>query len=147
MQKRFLIASLLFIALCLVPAGAHLMELPAKMRMSGDDYFTVQQIYRGWALSGIVVLGALISTAGLAWTSRGARLLPWAIVALACVIAAQVVFWTFTFPANQATSNWTVQPERWESLRMRWEYSHAAGALLNLVALLSLLGATARAID
>ncbi|HEV8657074.1 MAG TPA: hypothetical protein VGS96_00470 [Thermoanaerobaculia bacterium] len=37
---------------------AHLFELPNKIGLSRDDYPTVQQIYRGWALAGILVLGA-----------------------------------------------------------------------------------------
>jgi hypothetical protein len=48
------------------------------------------------------------------------------------------VFWTFTFPANQQTDNWTVLPENWTTLRMHWEYSHAAGAVLNLIAFIAL---------
>jgi len=36
---------------------------------------------------------------------------------------------------NQATQNWTVLPSNWAELRARWEYSHAASALLNLAAL------------
>jgi hypothetical protein len=38
-------------ALALVPAGAHLFELPNKIGLSQDRYFIVQSIYRGWALS------------------------------------------------------------------------------------------------
>jgi hypothetical protein len=45
-----------------------------------------------------------------------------------------VVFWAFTFPANRATRNWTQAPRHWEALRRKWEYSHAASAVLNLVA-------------
>jgi hypothetical protein len=44
--------SLLFAALALAPALAHLLELPNKIGLSRDNYLVVQQIYRGWALSG-----------------------------------------------------------------------------------------------
>jgi hypothetical protein len=54
--------SLLFAALALAPALAHLLELPNKIGLSRDDYLIVQQIYRGWALLGFVVAGALLST-------------------------------------------------------------------------------------
>jgi hypothetical protein len=57
---RFL--SLLFVALALAPSMAHLLELPNKIHLSRDEYLTVQQIYRGWALLGIVVVVALLST-------------------------------------------------------------------------------------
>jgi hypothetical protein len=49
--------------------------------------------------------------------------------------ASLVVFFVWTFPTNQATANWTVVPENWQELRRQWEYSHAAGAALNLLAL------------
>lgn len=138
-SRYFLIASLLFVALAWGPSAAHLLELPAKIGLSQGDYLTVQQIYRGWALLGFVVIGALVSTAGLAWTSRGSGWAPSAFAALACVVGAQILFWFFTFPANQATANWTMLPADWEALRTQWEYSHAAAAGLNLLAFLSLL--------
>lgn len=63
----------------------------------------------------------------------------WALIAFLCIAGTQIVFWTFTFPANQATDNWTVLPEHWEKLRRQWEYSHAAGAGLDLIALIALI--------
>jgi hypothetical protein len=45
-------------ALALVPAGAHFFELPNKIELAQDHYFIVQNIYRGWALFGIVVVPA-----------------------------------------------------------------------------------------
>jgi hypothetical protein len=43
-------SSLLFAALALAPALAHLLELPNKIGLARDHYLTVQQIYRVWAL-------------------------------------------------------------------------------------------------
>jgi hypothetical protein len=37
------------------------------------------------------------------------------------------------------TANWTFLPGDWWELRKRWEYSHAASAVLNLVALVALI--------
>jgi hypothetical protein len=53
-----------------------------------------------------------------------------------------VVFFNYTFPANQATANWTVIPEGWERLRATWEYSHAVNALINTAAFLATAIAT-----
>jgi hypothetical protein len=128
--------SVVFVALALAPSLAHLLELPHKIRMSRDAYFTVQQIYRGWSLLGIVIFLALAATLLLTIVSRGnRRAFLWALVAFVAVAATQGVFWAFTFPTNRATDNWTSRPADWEALRTRWEYSHAAGAGLNLVAL------------
>jgi hypothetical protein len=132
--------SLLFTALALAPAMAHLLELVHKIQLSREEYLTVQQIYRGWSLLGIVVIGALLSTVLLAILVRKQRTpLMLTLIALLCMVAAQVVFWTLTYPANQATNNWTVLPTNWQELRAQWEYSHATGAGLNLIALITLI--------
>lgn len=67
-----------------------------------------------------------------------------ALAALICLIGAQAVFWIWTFPANQATSNWTTQPEAWQRLRIEWEYSHLAGAVFQTLAMASLVVAVLR---
>lgn len=132
--------SLLFVALALGPSLAHLLELPNKIGLSREAYFTVQQIYRGWAYLGFVVAGALGSTFALALIVRGREHeFAGALSAFLCLVAAQVLFWAFTFPANQATANWTAVPHAWEALRAQWEYSHAAAAVVNLVAFVALL--------
>ena len=51
-------------ALALVPSGAHLFEFPNKMSLGAEQYFIVQNIYRGWSLFGIVLFGALIANLG-----------------------------------------------------------------------------------
>jgi hypothetical protein len=133
--------SLLFTALALAPALAHLLELPNKIGLAREDYLTVQQIYSGWALLGIVVVGALVSTLALVLLVR--KKLPGkfmlALFAFVCLAATQVIFWIYTFPANQQTSNWTVLPDNWMVLRSQWEYSHAASAVLDLIALIALI--------
>jgi hypothetical protein len=132
--------SLLLAALALAPALAHLLELPNKIGLSRDDYLTVQQIYRGWALLGFVVAGALLSTLILTiMVRKRPKEFALTLIAFLCIVGTQMVFWTFTFPANQQTNNWTVLPENWMALRSQWEYSHAASAVLNLIALVALI--------
>jgi hypothetical protein len=132
--------SLLFAAFALVPSGAHLAELTNKMKLGATEYQSVQQIYRGWELFGVVVLGALASTLALTIGLRGhpTAFTP-ALVAFLCIVGTQIVFWTFTFPVNRMTVNWTVLPDNWVDLRARWEYSHAASAGLNATALIALI--------
>jgi hypothetical protein len=132
--------SLLFAALALAPALAHLLELPNKINLSRADYLTVQQLYRGWAWLGIVVVGALLSTLALTIMLRNrGRAFALTLVAFLCIAGTQVVFWTFTFPVNRQTMNWSVMPENWAALRAQWEYSHAAAAVLNCIALVALI--------
>jgi hypothetical protein len=143
--RASLLASLLFTSLALIPAGAHLLSLPNKIGMSATDYLVAQQAYAGWQFVGIAVVAALVSTALLSWFARETpAILPLALLALACVVATQVVFWTMNFPANQQTANWTQLPDHWQTLRRRWEVGHAIAALLNLMALGFLLSANWR---
>lgn len=123
--------ALILTAIALTPAGAHLFALPNKIDLARDDYFIVQNIYRGWALFGVVLIGNVIALAALAIVAR-ARTLPFVLVliSLACQLATLAVFFAFVFPANQATNNWTEIPANWESLRFSWEYGHAASALI-----------------
>jgi hypothetical protein len=135
---RFL--SLVFTVLALIPAGAHLFSLPSKMRLSAEDYLSAQRAYEGWALFGIVILAAILATLALAIAHyRAGRPFLLAALALLCLLATQALFWTFTFPANQATENWTMLPANFEVLRTSWEYSHAGSAVLNFAAFLLLL--------
>lgn len=131
---RFL--AVVLTALALVPGGAHLAALANKMALGQSDYFVVQGIYAGWAFFGVVIIAALLANAvhgyllgragyraGLAWTAS---------VLIAVNLA---VFFAWTFPANQATQNWTATPPDWSALRVQWEYSHAANAVIMLAAL------------
>ena len=132
--------SLFLTALTLGAALAHLFELPNKMALSRDEYLTVQQIYSGWALLGIVVIGALIAILVLAFMVRRIpKVRSLVQIAFACLIGAQIVFWTFTYPTNQVTGNWTFLPDNWMQLRRQWEYSHAGGAILDLIAMTMLI--------
>jgi hypothetical protein len=123
-------------ALALVPSGAHLAALPNKMAMEQTDYFAAQHVYNGWALFGIVLFGALV--ANLAHTIVLRKLgqsFGYALASLLFVAASLVIFFVWTFPTNQATSNWTVVPKNWNELRIQWEYSHAVNAVVTFVAL------------
>ena len=134
------VASLLLATLAMMPAAAHVLELPNKIGLSGIEYLTVQRLYRGWAFARLVVVAALMSMLVLLFMVREfptAFALAW--VAFLCLIGTQLVFWTFTQPVNRVAANWTLLPGDWFELRRRWEYSHAASAALNLVALVALI--------
>ncbi len=131
-------------AVILVPSGAHLFEMPRKIRLDREAYFMVQAIYAGWAWFAIPILAAIVLNGALFVTERrrnpaSARA---ALISALLIIASLGVFFVWVFPANQATANWTRVPDNWQDLRRQWEYGHAANALIVLAALL----ATGRAI-
>jgi hypothetical protein len=132
------VLALLLTALAMIPSGAHLLELSNKIRLTRGEYQTAQKLYRGWQFAGIIVIGALLSTLALTLRLRSEpESFTAAAVAFACIAGTQVIFWSATFPVNRRTVNWTMLPDNWAQLRIRWEYSHAASAVLNLIAFIS----------
>jgi hypothetical protein len=122
-------------AITLVPSGAHLAALPNKINLPQTDYFTVQGIYYGWAILGLLWPAAVIANVFLAFVVRSQHGPLWlAVVAAICFVVMLIIFLMWTLPANQATENWTTIPENWETLRKQWEYSHAANTLIAFAA-------------
>ena len=139
--------SLVFVGLALAPGLAHVLQMPHKMDLSGDDYLHVQQLYAGWAWLGLVVFGALISTLALTVVVRARlRQFTFACVAFGSVLVTQVIFWALTFPVNRETHNWTMLPVNWMALRERWEYSHATAAVFDLIAFIAVVLAVLEAV-
>ena len=123
-------------ALALVPGGAHIFELPNKIGLPEEHYFIVQSIYRGWALFGIVIIAATGANLLLGLMLLRRRAAAWPSLAAAVLLAATLaVFFLWTYPANQATENWTVTTANWQTLREQWELSHALNAILTFMAL------------
>jgi len=139
LTNAFRFLSVLFTAVAMAAGFAHLFELPNKINLSSEDYLIIQQIYRGWALLGVVVVGALVSTLVLTVMVReNYKMFYLTLTATLCIALSLVVFFMLTYPANQQTLNWTRLPENWQELRRRWEYSHATNAGLYFGALITL---------
>jgi hypothetical protein len=131
--------ALVLAAIALVPSGAHLFTLANKVNFGAEQYFIIQNIYRGWDLFGIVLIGSLLANFVLALLLRPRGGIPFifAVLAFGCVVLTLAIFFAWTFPANLATNNWTTIPDHWEQLREQWEYSHAANAVIAFVAFCS----------
>jgi hypothetical protein len=127
-------------ALALVPGGAHAFALLNKIDLTAERYFIVQSIYRGWALFGIVLIGAVLADLALTLMLRRRGGAPFVLALLGfCGVALTlVIFFVWTYPANQATGNWTTVADNWQQLRRQWEYSHAVNAVITFLALCSI---------
>jgi hypothetical protein len=137
--------ALLATALALGGALSHALELPNKINMSRQDYFIAQRAYDGWNRLAYLLAVELAGVLAVIWQYRAEPRVLWpALAALVCFLAAQALFWIWTFPANQATSNWTTQPVDWERLRREWEYSHLVGALFQTLSMTALITAVLR---
>lgn len=126
-------------ALVVIPSGAHLFELPAKIGMAEADYFTVQTIYAGWALFAVVIVAAILANGLLSWSmrKRDQRSSWWALSSALLICLTLVIFFIWVSPGNQATGNWTSIPTDWQTLRRNWEYGHAVNAVIAFTALLA----------
>jgi hypothetical protein len=133
-------------ALAFAPAAAHLFALPNKIDLAQEPYFVTQNVYRGWALLGVLTFAAPAVNIALALMLRDDRAaFVLALAAFLCGLATIAIFFTWTYPANVATDNWTAVPDNWARLRAQWEYSHAASALLTFAALCCVTVAVLRA--
>lgn len=138
-------AAIVVTAFALGAALAHALELPNKMQMTREQYFVMQRAYDGWNRLAVVLAAELAAMLALVLLyRREMRVLRPVLAAIGFLLAAQAVFWLWTFPANEATAQWTLQPANWEALRYQWEYSHLAGAGFQLLTLCALVIAVLR---
>ncbi len=135
-MRALQLVAVMLIGLELAPTGAHFFEMWNKIGLTQQQYFTVQQLYRGWAWFGIVLIAAIIANLSAAILLWHRRQRPWpSLVASLLIACTLLVFFVWTDPANQATDNWTMIPADWRMLRRQWELSHAVNAVLTFVAL------------
>jgi hypothetical protein len=149
------IATLMVLVVAMVPALAHALELPGKLRLAREAYFTVQPIYYpGFTFAGFAEPVALLcSLALLVLTPTGSAEFWLTAAAFGALVAMHAVYWLVTHPVNKF---WLRDEQLsaagkgffslgsqagaadWRALRDRWEYSHVARAALSLVGLLAL---------
>ena len=111
--------------------------------MPQEQYFVVQQVYRGWALFGVVLFSNLAVVLALTIALRHERAAFWlALGAWGCLVGSLLIFFVWTHPQNAATENWTVVPAGWTGMRLRWEYSHAANAVVTFIGFCALVLST-----
>jgi hypothetical protein len=158
------VATLLLVALAMVPAVAHALEWPGKKRLPKETYLAVQPIY----YPGFTIVGGLGEFVGMLATLALLFFIPrdtgafwltvWALIAL---VLMHGIFWAFTQPVNKVwlrdqnlsgaaasffrtrASQRDARDVDWRALRNRWEYSHVARAVMALAAFVLLASALA----
>lgn len=156
--------SLVLAALAMVPALAHALELPGKLRLTKEAYFSIQPIYYpGFTIVGISEPVAIIATVLLlVLTPRGSADFWLTLGALVGLIGMHAVYWVFTHPVNnfwlqgeklsdlgsgffslgspsERARQGGTRPVDWTDLRDRWEYSHLARAGLGALSFIALV--------
>jgi hypothetical protein len=152
-----LIIAAFLAAVVMGQALAHAMEMPGKMRLNRDQYYTVQTIYYpGFTIGGIaeplsilaIAVALLLAPAG----SESFWLIAGSLVALALT---HLLFWIVVQPVNRqwlgstklsgAAENFFRTGQAgspasdWTRLRDRWEWGHAARAAAATIGFLLLL--------
>jgi hypothetical protein len=157
------IVTLMLVALTMVPAVAHALEFPGKMRLSKDAYLTVQRIYYpGFTIAGLAEGFSIIAALALVIvTPRHGTAFVLSLTALILLLAMHAVYWMVTAPVNKVwlegeqlgragstffrmnKDDGRPPAAEWTSWRDRWEHSHIARAVLVTVALTLLVSAVA----
>src|SRR5262245_981091 len=153
--------TLVVVAFTMVPALAHALELPGKMRLTKDVYFEVQHIYYpGFTVAGIFgPLSILLMVWLLFLLPRGTGDFWSALAALCGIVAMEAIYWTVIHPVNKVWVKGLAltgtasgffgfgrrHPDSgadavdWTALRNRWEYAHAVRAGLGFLTFVALV--------
>lgn len=160
---RVLTVTLVAVAMAL--ALAHAFELPGKMRLSKEQYLTIQRIYYpGFTFGGAAEPIALLLTFLLVLLTPVDTVSFWlTAAALTSLAAMHAIYWLLTHPVNNfwledvelaraGASFFSLDPLsradetrrlEWTLLRDRWERSHVLRAGLGLLSLILLVTAVA----
>ena len=143
------IVALTLAALGLVPGGAHLLELPARLEYPPELYATVTRtLYRGYGLvGGSVQVAAALAVSALALLERR-RFDRRRFAAAAAARGVSLLLWgALVAPVNVAWGRvQDAAPEvvldAYARLRMRWEYGHVAAFIAWFTGWIGLVVAT-----
>jgi hypothetical protein len=148
-------------AVSLALSLAHALELPGKLRLGKEAYFTTQTIYYpGFTFGGAAEPAAILAMLVLlAVTPFGSSASWLTLAAFLASASAHGIYWALIHPINKvwladqnlegagqaffAVGGGAVRSDDWTRLRDRWEYSHVARAALALVSLTALAIAAA----
>jgi hypothetical protein len=123
----------------------HVLEIPGKRALSGDEWLNVQHtFYGGFAVTGgaAEVLG-LVSTSVTAWYLRNRRFAGTLnLVGALCFLGMLLSFAFGNQPINAQIAVWNAStlPPNWPDYRDRWDAAHGLSGVFAAVALLALLG-------
>ena len=133
-------------AVAMTTSLAHALELPGKLRLSRDDYVSVQPIYYpGFTWAGPAEPIAILAVAAVVALTPFRSAAFWlSSAALVAAVATHALYWTLTAPVNKVWlkderlsgtaqrffgSAADVDDNDWTALRARWERSHVYRAV------------------
>jgi hypothetical protein len=156
MIRSMIAISLFLVVLTVVTSLAHVLELPGKMRLTRDQYLTVQPIYYpGFTYAGVAEPLSIVALAVLLWLSPRFTAAFWLLaLALVAAMLTHLLYWVLVAPVNRVWLRGEALPESarrffgmtehagetdWTALRDRWEWSHVCRAATSMTAFLLLV--------
>ena len=138
--KIWRLLTIMLTALSMGTALCHLLEMPAKITYEGALWLTLLQTLYPPAFGTIGAffeVGAVVTAVVLAFLVRRRPAFGWTLLGALCLVVAHAAFWIWVAPVNATMSPLTPEtlPADWMRLRNQWEYTHAARAVLQIVAL------------
>jgi hypothetical protein len=138
--KTWRLITIMFTALSMGMALCHLLEMPAKMTYEGALWLTLLHTLYGafGTIGAFIEVGAVVTAVLLAFLVRQRRsAFGWTLLGALCLVAAHVAWWVWVAPVNATMAPLTPEtlPADWMGLRDQWEYTHAARAVLQIIAL------------
>ena len=150
--------TILLAAIGMALSLAHALEFPGKRRLDRDAYLKVQAIYYpGFTIGGAFEPLAMIAAfALLLFTPLGTLVFWLTLAGFFALTLAHAIYWAITHPVNRVwlkaekldkagsrffAAGAGVAEGDWTELRDRWEWSHVAPAVLELVGLAALVTA------
>ena len=159
------IITLATLAIAMALPTAHLLEWPGKLRLSREQYMTMQRVYYpGFTYAGLIEPLNILLVFLLVLSTPVATPASWlSMAALIMVVAMHAAYWLVTHPINSfwmaeaklsgagakffgsggAVGETLAAEGDWRRLRQRWELSHALRAGFGLSAFLLLAAAAA----
>ena len=158
MVLAFRVLNVVLVAVAMALALAHVLELPGKMRLSREQYLTIQPIYYpGFTFGGAAEpLGLLTLLVLTILTPYGTAPFWLTVGAFVSLLAMHATYWLVTHPVNNfwlegfelkrfGAGFFSFDPlgrpadsrrPEWTVLRDRWEWSHVVRAGLGLLSLI-----------
>jgi hypothetical protein len=139
--KTWRLVTIMFTALSMGTALCHLLEMPAKITYDEALWLTLLQTLYPPAFGTIGAffeVGAVVTAVVLAFLVRQHRpAFGWTLLGALCLVATHAAFWVWVAPVNATMAPLTPEtlPADWMGLRDQWEYTHAARAVLQIIAL------------
>jgi hypothetical protein len=140
LAKTWRLVTIVFTALSMGMALCHLLEMPAKMTYDGALWLALLQTLYGafGTIGAFIEVGAVVIAVVLAFLVRQRPpAFGWTLLGALCLVAAHAAWWVWVAPVNATMTSLTPEtlPADWMGLRDQWEYTHAARAIVQIIAL------------